>query len=288
MSKGKGLGRGLDSLLPSDFDAGLLLDSNDRVQKLFIIDITPNAEQPRRHFDEQALHELAASIKQYGVLQPIIVSPAADKTYRIAAGERRWRAAQLAGLKQIPAIVRQPQEMEELEIALIENVQRVDLSPIEQAISIERLHQQFNTPYVDIAKRMGKASTTLNNIVRLLQLPEDARQALEKGQISEGHARAILALKDDKALQKTLLQTILREGWSVRQAERFVTANREGHKEPRAIKARVATETPETKQLSKNLGHKVSLRRTARGGRLEIQFKTEEELKVLVKRLGNN
>src|SRR6202008_3740234 len=126
-------------------------------------------------------------------------------TFRIIAGERRWRAAKIAGLTEIPAIIREPQELEELEIALIENVQRVDLSPLEQAISIERLHQQFNMTYRQIAERLAKAETTVNNLVRLLQLPEAAREALSTGRISEGHARAILALKATPALQTELL-----------------------------------------------------------------------------------
>src|SRR3990167_4843746 len=152
-----GLGKGFDSLIPTDFDPSLLIDSKDRIQKLFITKIIANPDQPRRTFDQQALNELASSLKQFGVLQPLIVVPLQDGTYRLVAGERRWRAAHIAGLQEVPAIVRQPAELEELEIALIENVQRVDLSALEQAISIERLHQQFNLTYKQIAIRLGKA-----------------------------------------------------------------------------------------------------------------------------------
>ncbi|MEO8862786.1 MAG: ParB/RepB/Spo0J family partition protein, partial [Candidatus Saccharimonadales bacterium] len=172
------LGRGLDSLLPQDFNSGSILSQDERIQKLFISDVSPNPGQPRKHFDEGALQELADSIREHGVLQPIIVSPRQNNKYEIIAGERRWRASQLAGLKQIPAIVREKAELERLEIALIENVQRVDLSPLEQAASIEYLHQQFNTGYPEIAKKLGKATPTVNNIVRLLQLPASAQEAL--------------------------------------------------------------------------------------------------------------
>ncbi len=280
-----GLGKGFDALIPTDFDPSLLIDSRDRIQKLFIERIQPNADQPRRYFDQQALNELASSLKQYGVLQPLIVSPRPDGSYRIIAGERRWRAAKIAGLTEIPAIIREPQELEELEIALIENVQRVDLSPLEQAISIERLHQQFNLTYKQIAHRLAKAETTVSNLVRLLQLPEAARAALSTGKISEGHARAILALKNEPALQEELLELIIKNTWSVRQAEQYVTTHKQGIAKDESVKERMATETADTKRLSKKLHTPVSLRRTAKGGRLELHFKTDEDLKKLLELL---
>ena len=280
-----GLGKGLDVLIPSDFDTALLMEATDRVQNLFIKDVVPHPEQPRKHFDQDALDQLAASIERYGVIQPIVVSPRGDG-YVIVAGERRWRAATIAGLEQIPAIVRDRDELEQLEVALIENVQRVDLSPLEQAISIERLHQQFNITYSEIAKRLSKAETTVSNIVRLLQLPPAAREALQAGEISEGHARAILALRDDVSAQDKLLQLIRANGWSVRQAEQFVTSYKTGAQTAKSAAEKLATETPMTKQLSNKLHAKVSIKRTARGGRLEIHFKTDEELEQIIKTLG--
>jgi ParB family chromosome partitioning protein len=285
MSKVTGLGKGLDALLPTGFDTSLLIDAKERVQNLFISDIVPNPEQPRKHFDNLAIEELSQSIKRHGVLQPIIVTPSQNEKYTIVAGERRWRAAQKAGLQRIPAIVRAEKELELLEISLIENVQRVDLSPLEQAISIERLHQQFNMSYSDIAERLGKAATTLNNIVRLLQLPTEAREALEKGRITEGHARAILALKDDTDQQKALLENILQSGWSVRQAEQFVQANKSENTSPKAVRQQMATETPQTKQISARLHVPVTLKRTAKGGRLELHFRSDTELDNIVARL---
>ena len=276
-----GLGKGFDALIPTDFDSSLLIDSNERVQKLFITQITPNPDQPRRHFDESALQDLASSISRFGILQPLIVTPMGDDGYILIAGERRWRAAQLAGLTQVPAIVRDSKELEQLEIALIENVQRVDLSPLEQAISIERLHQQFNLSYKTVAERLGKAETTISNIVRLLQLPTEARDALQQSLISEGHARAVLALKGNLPLQLSLLKNITEHGWSVRQAEQFVISQREA-KSPKEIPQRMDRETPATKKLSKSLNTPVTLRRTARGGRLEIHFKSDEELEKLI------
>jgi len=282
----KGLGRGMDSLLPTDFDSSILVDKNERVQNVFTKDIYPNPEQPRKHFDEQALQELASSIKRYGILQPLILVPGKDDNYEIVAGERRWRAAQIAGLNQVPAIIRQRQELEQLEIALIENVQRVDLSPLEQAISIEKLHQQFNMSYVEIAERLGKAPTTINNIVRLLQLPAKAIEALNQGQITEGHARAILALKSSTTYQAELLKLIIANNWSVRQAEQFVTSHKHGVKGSGNIKKRLAETTVETQQLSKRLGAKITLKRTAHGGRLELHFTNDNELKNLIQKLG--
>src|SRR5690606_17338541 len=225
-SKKTGLGKGFAALMPQDFDTTILVDENEKIYKLDIRDVEPNPDQPRSTFDEDALNQLAQSIKQHGIVQPLVVTPAKDGKYTIIAGERRWRAAQTAKLAKVPALVRSAEELEQLEIALIENVQRVDLSPLEQAKSIERLHQQFNQTYETIAKRLGKAPSTINNIVRLLQLPPEALDALRESKLTEGHARAILALKPYPEKQKELLDAILSQGWSVRQAERFVEIGR--------------------------------------------------------------
>lgn len=279
----RGLGRGFDALISSDFDKSLLLTSDDRVEKIPVEQLQPNPHQPRSHFDEAALAELADSIKRHGVVQPLVVTPVKDGKYTLIAGERRWRASRLASLKTVPAIIRSTEELEQLEVALIENVQRVDLSPLEQAVSIERLHEQFNLSYDVIAKRLGKANSTVNNTVRLLGLPEEAREALVKGKISEGHARAILALKGDAERQSYLLKTIIGQGWSVRQAERFVTSVKAGTKDVKQTHEHVSTETPATKKLSKRLGTPVNIRRTARGGKLEIGFKNDTELERIIR-----
>lgn len=285
--KKTGLGKGFDSLIPTNFDNSILIDKNDRVQNVPIGDIHPNEKQPRKHFDAAAIEELSQSIKQYGVLQPLIVVPdtsqGAASQYRIVAGERRWRAAKQAGLKKLPCIIREREELEQLEVSLVENVQRVDLSPIEQAVSIERLHREFNMPYSAIAERLGKAATTINNIVRLLQLPQEAIRALEQNTISEGHARAVLALKGNETEQKKLLQYILKKSWSVRQAEQYVTGIKDG--QARNAHRRTAVENQQTKAVAKALNTKVTLRHTARGGRVELHFKTDEELQNLLDRL---
>ena len=209
LSRRHGLGKGFDSLLPRGFDTDLLLDPTERVQKLLTSSLIPNPQQPRRHFDKESLQELAESIKQYGILQPLIVTQGKSDNYEIIAGERRWKAAQLIGLEKVPAIVRSAKDLERLEIALVENVQRVDLSPLEQAASMERLHQQFSLTYDSIAKRLNKALSTINNMVRLLQLPTYAQEALQQQAITEGHARQLLSLKDHPDKQKELLRLII-------------------------------------------------------------------------------
>ncbi|MEJ0073085.1 MAG: ParB/RepB/Spo0J family partition protein [Candidatus Saccharibacteria bacterium] len=277
----RGLGTSFSTLIPQNFDAGLLADDSERVQKLAVAVLSPNPDQPRQHFDETALQELAASIRRYGIVQPLVASPEGD-TYRIVAGERRWRAAQIAGLKTVPVIVRTSKELEQLEIAIVENVQRVDLSPLEQAVSIERLHQQFNLTYGEIAKRLGKAETTVHNTVRLLQLPDAAREVLRAGEITEGHARQILALKDMPEKQSELLDLITKNGWSVRQTERYVSSLKAGVKERAKAEERVSGDTPETERLSQRFGTKVRIHRTAKGGRVEIAFTSDDQLAKLL------
>ncbi len=272
------LGRGFDVLIPKDLDTSILQDDQGRIQKLLINDVAPNPDQPRRVFDDDAHSELTISIKRHGVLQPIIVvRNKAGSGYRIVAGERRWRAAKAAELTHIPAIVRSLKELEEVELALIENIQRVDLSPLDQALSIYKLQQQFNLTLDQIAGKLGKAPSTLSNLTRLLQLPEAARAALAEGKITEGHARAILALKDQKDKQNELLSCILNNGWTVRQAEQFVVASRQGSSVAKA-KTTTASENELTTSIGKKLATKVKIRRTARGGQLIINFSSDEDL----------
>ena len=280
----RGLGSGLGTLIPQSFDSSLLLNEDERIQKVALESVTPNVDQPRRQFDDDALAELAASIKLHGILQPIVVASNGAGSYEIIAGERRWRAAGIAGLKTVPVIVRSLLQQQRLELAIIENVQRVDLSPLEQALSYETLHQQFGLAYDTIAKQIGKANSTVNNIVRLLQLPKAAQEALNTKTITEGHGRAILALKDDAVAQKQLLAAIIKNGWSVREAERFVTAYKAGH-QTKSAKTRVQTETPETKALAERLKTNVRIKRTAKGGRLEIAFSSDDELQRIVAQL---
>ncbi|HUB93034.1 MAG TPA: ParB/RepB/Spo0J family partition protein [Verrucomicrobiae bacterium] len=286
MAKQTGLGKGFGSLIPQTFDPSLLTDENEHIYKLAITALAPNPEQPRTIFEETALEELAASIREYGIVQPLVVAPVSDG-YHIIAGERRWRAAQRAGLKTVPAVVRTVEQQEKLEIAILENVQRVDLSPLETAVSVERLHQQFNLTYGDIAKRLGKAETTVHNTVRLLQLPEEARKALADGKISEGHARQVLALKGLPNAQAELLRLIIQNGWSVRQSERYVTSLKAGVNETTKAQERVSGDTPETVRLSERFGTRVHIHRTAHGGRVEIAFTNDDQLASLLRELTN-
>jgi ParB family chromosome partitioning protein len=287
VSKDKGLGKGFGSLLPDDFDSSILLEKEERVNKIPLGEIRLNPDQPRKHFDEKSLEELAASIKTYGLLQPLVLSPEGGG-YIIIAGERRFRAAKMAGLKEITALIRSSKELERIEIGLVENVQREDLSPLEQAVSILRLHEQFNMEYKDIAGRLGKALSTVTNIVRLLQLPENARKALQDKKISEGHARSILALKDSPALQDELLRGIINKGWSVRAAERFVSEakHREGvGKKTKLVVGKQYVER--SRDLAKKLSADVSIRPLKNGGRIEITYKSEKDLaKILDGLLG--
>ena len=285
MANKKSLGRGFESLIPEGFNTDILLDEDERVQKIAIISIRPNIDQPRKEFDEEAIEQLAGSIKQHGILQPLIVTQTGGEGYEIVAGERRWRAAKKAGLSQVPVIIRTTKDLERIELALVENVQRVDLSPMEQAVSIGKLMNDFSLSYQDIAKRLNKDRTTVINIVRLIQLPDYAKEALSKGHISEGHARAILQVRDFPDVQKQLVENIIKLQWSVRQAEVFARANKTTKADSKVVKKHMDKETPETKSLGKLLSTSVSIRRTAHGGKIEIAFDTDKTLNKLIKKL---
>lgn len=275
MAVKRGLGKGFGSLLPDNFDNSVMLDKGERIQKVSIDDIKPDPLQPRKSFDKVAIDELAQSIKQYGILQPLVVTKK-DGQYLIIAGERRYRAAKGAGLTHLPVLVRSLKDLERLEISLIENVQRVDLSPMEQAISIARLNEQFNISLQEIAVRLGKAHTTIVNSIRLLQLPDFARQALEEGKISEGHARAVLSLKDNESLQKVLVNNIIKENWSVRQAENFVQ-NSKAELKPQKSAKKIDKNDKFKKPLEKKYGAKVKIATKNNGGTVTFTYKTNKE-----------
>lgn len=285
MSNNKGLGKGFGSLLPDDFDQSMLLDKHDRIQKVLVAEVKADPSQPRRAFDEDLLNELAQSIKRHGILQPLVVT-GKPGAYMIVAGERRFRAAQKAGLDRVPVLVRSLEELERLEIGLVENVQRVDLNPLEQAISIVRLHEQFNISYEEIAKRLGKANTTIINIARLVQLPDFARQALVEGKISEGHARSILALKNVED-QQDLLNNIEQHGWSVRRAEQYAAETKlaQSSKKQNKLAAKTKVNEQLSSRLSTKWGFKISVAEKGKGGRIALSFKTQEQLQHFVELL---
>ena len=294
----KRLGRGFESLIPTDlveenFDPTANEDekvSNLRV--LAIDEIAPDPDQPRRNFDEEALESLAQSIREHGVLQPIVVTPAKQGGFEIVAGERRWRAAKIANLAKLPAIVRTLGAQHKLELSIIENIQRADLNPLETATAYLKLKNQFNLTDAEIAKRVGKASSTISNQVRLLALPDFAREALAVGKITEGHARQILALPDEK-VQKQLLDLIISAGWSVRKAEQFVIGYKKAGPsadDPKSKSAHKATlsETNFTRSIATKLGLKtgaVQQKTTAHGGELIIKFADDNELESINQKL---
>lgn len=286
MSAKTGLGKDFSALIPDDMlsEALAVGSSDDSVATILVSQIHTDPQQPRKHFDETALNELAESIKQHGIVQPLILAKNGSK-YIIIAGERRYRAAHLVGLTEVPAIVRSFGDQEKLEISLIENVQREDLTKLEEAAAYLKLHDEFNLEYKEIAKRVGKSESAVVNIMRLLRLPLKAKQALNEGKITEGHARQIVALKDPKD-QQTLLNLIIKNGWNVRQAEQYVVGKKqeEKTKQPKAL-ARTMSETPQTKQLTERFKTHVTVKHLAKGGQLMIRFKDDEHLEHLVKDL---
>ncbi|HMT56098.1 MAG TPA: ParB/RepB/Spo0J family partition protein [Candidatus Saccharibacteria bacterium] len=273
------LGRGFDGLIPVGFNVDEVAVPGESIKQIAIDKIHINPDQPRKHFDDVALEELASSIKQHGIIQPLVVTPVSDG-YRIVAGERRYRASKLAKLAKLPVIVRNHQELEELEIALVENVQRVDLSPLEQALSIVRLRDQFSLTPKDIAKKLGKAETTISNTVRLLQLTKRGIEALSDGRISEGHARALLALKADEQAQEQLLNEIEQKKYSVREAEQWV----QNWKKQREQKNN-STDTLLVNRLTKlkKSGLKIAHRQKKTGGQIIVDYKTQNELDTIIK-----
>ncbi len=286
MSK-KALGKGIGALLGEDAQVEASL-----VEEVALSALRPNPQQPRLEFGEASLRELADSIREKGVLQPVLAEADADGGYVIIAGERRVRAARLAGLQRIPAVVRQFSHQEKLEIALVENVQREDLTPLEEARAYKRLMEMADLSQEQLARKVGKERSTIANAIRLLKLPEEAQGALEKGTITAGHARALLMLVNVSD-QQVLLRRIVDSGISVRAAEEMAGALNKGKRgESRSTRgaARPGTKpSPEVRaieqKLIEKLGTKVELKGTDKKGRILISYFSSDDLERILERL---
>lgn len=278
-----GLGRGLDSLIPAEEREEASLQG---VLEIPIASISPNPHQPRSPIRDRDLSELAASIEEHGIIQPLVATEIADG-YQLIAGERRWRAARVAGLSTVPVLIKDVAPSEVLELALVENLQRADLNPLEEAMAYRQLAEEFGLTQRQIAQRVGKGRTTISNTLRLLEASEPVREALLEEKVSQGHARALLGLKEDEA-QEAALKTVLKRSLNVRQTEELVRrlAGRREQEEGQPTRE----VSPETQALEAGfreaLSTKIRLRRSSKGGgRLVIHFYSEEELEALYERI---
>jgi ParB family chromosome partitioning protein len=272
-----GLGRGLTALIPQRAQ-------HAATTEIPIDRIRPNPRQPRQRMDQGQLDELAASIREHGVLQPILVTETLDG-YQLVAGERRFRASRQAGLDRIPAVIRQLADRDQLELALVENLQRADLGPMEEAHAFQALVAEFDLTHDTIAQRVGRAKSTVSNTLRLLDLDPEVQTAIADGRLTAGHARAIGGLPVSQ--QAHVARTVIEQGFSVRQAEELVRRLREPRPETPAASRRVPDPDLERVEddLRRRLGTKVTLARSRKGGRIIIEFYSDEELGQLYDRL---
>lgn len=292
MSESRGLGKGLDALIPTEIDEFVaetlpeeLKTSGNEVVELDVTQISPNPHQPRGEFVAEELTELADSIKAHGIFQPLIVIKT-DDGFQLVAGERRLRAAKQVGLKTVPVIVRSFSQQEQLEVAVIENIQRAELKPLEVAIAYIKLGDQFNLTHNQIAARLGKGSSTVSNTIRLVNLPHKAKLSLQNGEISEGHARAILSVQGEPG-QLELLKLIVSGNLTVREAEEAARRMKAGDKQTKAASAtKIRAEfNTLTNNLGKHLGTKVAVQKTAKGGKLLIEYYSDEELERIAEQI---
>jgi ParB family chromosome partitioning protein len=276
------LGKGLGALIP---DLSSLDDKARKalgIHEIELDKIVPNEYQPRKTFQSESLKELAASIKEHGVIQPVIVHQIGTN-YGLIAGERRWRAARLAGLKTIPALVKEATKRELIEQALIENIQREDLNPLEAAEAYKRLQDEFKLTQEDLAKRVGKERSTVTNFLRILGLPRELKQSLATGALSMGHAKALLSLERVRD-QIQAASVILRKGLSVREAEALASRLKNPAKETKPRQSHELKSVED--KLKKSLGTKVSIITKAKGGRIVIEYYSAEELDRLLEKIG--
>lgn len=277
-AKKSGLGRGLDALFnENSTDNGSAVNVN-------INDIEPNRNQPRKDFDEQALSDLADSISKHGLIQPIVVRPTTDGRYMIIAGERRWRACRIAGLESVPVMIKDTDDRTLMELALIENLQREDLNPLEEALGYKSLIDDYSLTQEQVAERMGKSRSSVTNILRLLNLNNAEREALRIGSITTGHAKALLAVDDDDLRQKMLLAAV--EGASVRELERMAASAKKNPKTVKKVKPNFYSEVELS--LKNEMRRKVNIKPTGKGkGTLTIEFFSDKELKEFAEKLAS-
>lgn len=280
--KKRGLGRGLDALLSSDSNPQDQGSTVDEQRELALDRLQPGAHQPRRHFDEDALDELARSIAAQGVVQPIVVRAVGGDRYEIVAGERRWRAAQRAGLANIPVVVRALDERGAMAVALVENIQRADLNPLEEAVALRRLLDECQLTHEQIAEAVGKSRATVSNLLRLMELNEDVQAMVRDARLSLGHAKVLLGVQG--ARQSSLAKLVASQQLSVRQTESLVKS--QDRDKPAAAPAPPAAAEAQTR-LAQRTGLPVKVQQDAKGrGRITIRFKNGAELDGLLQRIG--
>ena len=287
MAKQRGLGRGLDALFT---ESDIAREPSSSVSELRLTQIEPNKEQPRKTFDQKALQELAKSIEANGILQPMLVRPMDDGTYQLVAGERRWRAARIASLKEVPVIIREYTPREVMEISLIENIQREDLNPIEEAAAYRRLMEEYNLKQDEVAERVSKSRAAVANSVRLLNLDERVQDMVVAEMISTGHARALLAITDPEVQFQTA-QKVFDDKLTVRDVEKLV--RRINEPAPSPVKKQIsealqAVYADLAEKMKASLGTKVSISpKSAQKGRIEIEYYSSDELDRLCSILNN-
>lgn len=280
-----GLGRGLDSLF-ADTGSGITEQTKNEVDKLPIREIEPDRQQPRKVFEESALADLAKSIAEHGVLQPIVVRPNPAGGYRIIAGERRWRASRLAGLREIPAIIKDVSDELAMEIALIENLQREDLDPVEEALGYRQLMDRCNYTQEQTAERLARSRSAVANSLRLLALPEDVLSLLKDGELSAGHAKAILSIPDSQK-QSEAAAIIVAEKLNVRKAEAVCKKLQKEPKTQRKEKARPAIAAEVEISLREVIGTQVKVEYEQGRGSLKVEFYSDDQLRAFANLLGN-
>ena len=280
MSKKRGLGRGLGALIPTSDEGRSALEGTTEIS---VDDIVPNPHQPRHAFDPVKLQELSDSISEHGLIQPLVVTKAKDG-YQLIAGERRWRASKLAGLERVPVIVKETSPQQMLELAIVENIQRADLNPLEEATAYAQLIETFGLTQEAVAERLGKSRSDVGNTVRLLELPDPAKEALALGNITEGHARALLRLNSERD-QNNVLETIGQRALNVRQTEALVRQIVTGEQAPKPKRPPLsANDKSMLEEFQSRLGTKVELNRSDEDtGKLTIHFYSEEELQAIFK-----
>lgn len=288
----RGLGKGLAALIPE-----VVEEPGEGVVEIEVSRIVPNRYQPRREFDEEKLEELAESIRSHGLVQPVVVRKVGEQ-FELVAGERRWRAAARAGLERIPAVVREMSDSELLEVALVENLQREDLNPIEEAEAYRRLMDEFGLSQEEVARRVGKSRSQVANTLRLLHLPESVREAVRRGELSRGHAKALLGVADEEVLVR-LAQTVLARGLSVRETEELVRRAASGDGAGRSAGRRAAAggvgwvngeldawRAEIEAKLMERLGTRVRISGDLERGKVEISYYGREELERVLRLVG--